>query len=103
MRLLIRVPGIDIVHEISVLDDTGSTYLELFQDDCWSMGFQPNRIPRSVFGYRDALITVNGMIWVDKVLMQVQFITTDRSTHYGESNYHQSTFRYPSKMLWPGA
>lgn len=79
MRLRVRVPGIDIVHEITILDDTGSAYLELFVDDCGYLGFNRQLIPAHLdCGYED-LATANGNIRVSKILVEVLVMATDNT------------------------
>jgi hypothetical protein len=79
MRLRVRVPGIDIVHEITILDDTGSAYLELFVDDCGHLGFNRQLIPAHLdCGYED-LATANGNIRVSKILVEVLVMATDNT------------------------
>ena len=79
MRLRVRVPGVDVVYEITVLDDTGSDYLELFVDDCGHLGFNRHLIPAHLdCGYED-LVTVNGNIRVPTILVEVLVMATDNT------------------------
>lgn len=63
------------------MDDTGSSYLELFIDDCLSLGLDPsNNIPAYIDCGRELLTTANGIIQVQKILVEVQYIASDNST-----------------------
>jgi hypothetical protein len=77
IRLLVRIPGFEIVQEISVLDDTGSSYLDLFIDDCLRLGLDRFNIPQPLDCGSEWLMTAGGQIEVRKVLVELQIIAAD--------------------------
>ncbi|KAJ9263327.1 hypothetical protein DTO195F2_2983 [Paecilomyces variotii] len=80
IHILVRIVGFQNVQLITVLDDTGSSYLELFMDDCLSLGLDPSNIPASLNCGIERLTTANGIIRVRKILVEVQYIASDNST-----------------------
>jgi hypothetical protein len=66
------------VQEISVFDDSGSTHLDLFIDDCYRFGLHPDNASPSIDAGFQQLITANGFIMVGKI--ESQFIADDTIT-----------------------
>lgn len=69
------MPNSRYLRTVTVLDDTGSSYFELFLGDCLALGFDPRlTIPSEIFIGNTTLITANGEISVQCIKVGVQFI-----------------------------
>lgn len=65
--------------QVKVLDDTGSTYLELFLPDCLRLGFDPRyTVPRSIMEGDTRISTVNGEKDVRLVNVAAQLLDQNR-------------------------
>ncbi|EGE80364.2 hypothetical protein BDDG_03305 [Blastomyces dermatitidis ATCC 18188] len=68
--ICLALPWSGLIHTILVLDDTGSAYLELFNEDCSSLGFDPFMIPSDIVRGSVDLVTAC-------VEIEAQFLATD--------------------------
>lgn len=81
MFLDVAVRGSPYVQRIEVLDDTGSSYVELFDDDCVVLGFDSFNPPSSIT-YRSAILsTANGDVVRTLIKVMVQFVAPDGTTN----------------------
>ncbi|KAK2787309.1 hypothetical protein FQN53_005468 [Emmonsiellopsis sp. PD_33] len=79
LSINVSVPTLGTLHSVTVLDDTGYTYMELFRDDCVALGFDPYFIPPQIYQGVIGLGTANGPIWAPRVRVEIQFIAMDNT------------------------
>lgn len=80
MFLDIAVRGSPYVRRIEVLDDTGSSYVELFYDDCVVLGFDSLNPPSSILYGLAMLSTANGNVLRTLIKVMLQFVAPDGTT-----------------------
>ncbi|KAK2811613.1 hypothetical protein FQN50_001955 [Emmonsiellopsis sp. PD_5] len=59
LSVTVTVSALGTAHNMIVLDDTGSAYLELFYDDCLALGFNLDLIPQEIYRGDIRLMTGN--------------------------------------------
>ncbi|KAL1964244.1 hypothetical protein VTN77DRAFT_7202 [Rasamsonia byssochlamydoides] len=99
MSVLVRVPGIERVEQFEVLDDSASSYLELFRDDCILLGFDRHFlvIPEHLQCGYERTVTANGIVRMPKILVELQFVAQD-GTPIGE--IHPVKAVLPEQYSW---
>lgn len=80
MFLDITLRGSPYVQRIEVLDDTGSSCVELFDDDCVVLGFDSPNPPISIFYEWTMLSTANGDVLRTLIQVMLQSVAPDGTT-----------------------
>ncbi|OJJ46122.1 hypothetical protein ASPZODRAFT_2059193 [Penicilliopsis zonata CBS 506.65] len=77
MKVLVQLPGSTITLCVEVFDDTGSSYLDLFWDDCYGLGMDPLTLLRNYqYDFID-LNAANGLIRRPLIPVTLQFVAAD--------------------------
>lgn len=73
----VRLPYLPAVRRLTVLDDTGSSHLELFSEDCLALGFHPLHVPPAISNGMVKMMTANGPVQLECIDVEVQFVALD--------------------------